>query len=98
MFPGSARIDRLQHHAERLSHGLNSSELSDAGWIGGIAENRRSYEKRRDLSFSSSSHFPLKLYSKIMNPVTLPPGCPEKKTARLDTAGDCCAAGFRFGE
>src|SRR5256885_8048206 len=42
----------------------------------GLAESRRTAARMRRgaISFSSSSHLPLKLYSKIMNPVTLPPG------------------------
>jgi hypothetical protein len=47
--PGIAGIDRPQLHAERLRHGLNSAELSDAGRIGGIAEDSRSHKPRRDL-------------------------------------------------
>src|SRR5262245_31049691 len=47
--PGIAGIDRPQLHAERLRHGLNSTELPDAGWIGGIAKYSRSHKPRRDL-------------------------------------------------
>src|SRR6516165_11758057 len=53
----TADIDRPQLNAERLRHGLNSTELSDAGWIGGIAEESRSHKPRRDL-FQQLQPFP----------------------------------------
>src|SRR5215472_1155248 len=56
-FAGIARIDRPQLHAERLRHGLNSAELSDAGWIGGIAKESCSHKPRRDL-FQQLQPFP----------------------------------------
>src|SRR5437879_13132204 len=46
---GIVSVDRPQLHAERLRRSPSSAELSDAGWIGGIAEDGGSRNPRRDL-------------------------------------------------
>src|SRR6516225_2160550 len=56
----------------------------------GLAESRRTAARitRGAISFSSSSHFPLTLYSKIMNPVTLPPGRASVSTKPAPTGSE----------
>ena len=76
---GIAQIDRTDLHSERRRH-----RLDDANWPSpaAMAGSRRTATRVMlgAISFSSSSHFPPRLYSNCMKPVTLPPG-----RARLST-------------
>src|SRR5262249_16154723 len=56
----------------------------------GLAESRRTAARvsRGAISFSSSSHFPLRLYSKFMKPVMLPPGRAKVSTKPAPTGSE----------
>jgi hypothetical protein len=45
----SAPTDRAHHHPERRRHGLDGGELADLGGIGGIPNDRRPRQVRRNL-------------------------------------------------
>ena len=72
-FGGGARVDRDNLHAAGRRHGLYNGELAVPAVIAG---SRRTAARVTSgaISLSSSSHFPLRLYSNIIKPVTLPPG------------------------
>src|SRR5262249_31318886 len=58
----------------------------------GLAESRRTAARvsRGAISLSSSSHFPLRLYSKFMKPVMLPPGRAKVSTKPAPTGSETC--------
>src|SRR5262249_25655079 len=69
---GVAHVDRAYLHPDRQRHGLDGGKLADSGGAARVTAGA--------ISFSNSSHFPLRPYSNAVNPVALPPG-----RARLST-------------
>ena len=76
----SRYVERADLHPERRRHGLNDAELGRSRL--GMSGSPRTATRLTlgAICLSSSSHFPLMLYSKSMKPVALPPG-----RARLST-------------
>src|SRR5215469_11519189 len=79
-FIGVAFIKRVDLHPKHWRHRLNDAELSRTGGRTGIAKDRHTRVTPGAICLSSSSHFPLMLYSNSMKPVALRPG-----RARLST-------------
>ena len=80
-------VDRAHLHAERRRHGLDDGELADPGGNGG-SQRIAARVTSGAISLSSSSHFPLRLYSNWIKPVALPPG-----RARLSTKPEPTGSG-----
>ena len=87
--------------ASRMSTGLNSTPNDGAtDWIeanwpipAGMVGSRRTAARVTPgaISLSSSSHFPLMPYSKVVNPVALPPGRAKLATKPAATGSGVCA-------
>ena len=72
-------VDRAHLDPERRRHGLDRAELTDPSGQGGSRMTAMRVTPGA-ISLSTSSHFPLMPYSKLVKPVALPPG-----RARLST-------------
>ena len=70
----SRTLTGLDLHADRRRYGLDDGKLADPRRDGGVPSTAARVTPGA-ISLSSSSHFPLKLYSNCAKPVALPPGC-----------------------
>ena len=85
---GVAHVDRTQLHAERRRRGLDGGELADPAVIAG-SRSTAARVTRGAISLSSSSNFPLILYSNGVNPMALLPGPRQARDeARADRVDD----------
>ena len=80
----SRTLTGLYFHPERRRHGLDDAKLPSPA---DVAASRRTAARVTPgaISLSSSSHFPLRLNSKDMKPVTLPPGRAKLSTKPAPT-------------
>src|SRR5437764_11895526 len=84
---GIAQSNRAQLDTERRRHGLQSAQLSGARGYRRISKDCNALEVRRDL-LQQLEHFPLMPYSKLVNPVALPPGRARLSTKPAPTGSD----------
>ena len=81
----AAQVDWAYLDADRWRDRLDDSELANSLSSASLSENSRCVTLGA-ISLSSSNHFPHKLYSNIIKPVALAPGC-DRLSTKPDPTG-----------
>src|SRR5262245_55552875 len=89
-FDGLAYVDWPNVDADCGRRRLDNNELSNSRRYARITKPAARVTLGA-ISFNNSSHFPLRLYSNCMKPVTLPPGCARLSTNPAPTGSGAIA-------